>query len=342
MIRACAVFAALVLAGGARAQTLKAEEFYKAQPKLTLGVPAGAGGTYDTYTRLLARFIPRYLPGNPTVVVQNIAAAGGLVLTNQTFNAAPKDGSFMAMIRGSSIQEHVNGNPAAMFNGKSFAWIGNMNMEYESCLVRADGPVQKITDLYDKELIIGASGAGSQSFTFPLVYNALLGMKFKIVTGYDSTPLRVLAMDRDEVMGNCGVNTSSIQATFPEQYKTGKVKVLLQAAMKSDPRFADVPNILDQAKRQEDRQALEYMFSTLELGRPFAVPPETPADRVALLRSAFDKSIADPDLRAEAARMQLDLDTMDHVQTSASVDRLYATPKPVIERVQGILNASGR
>jgi tripartite-type tricarboxylate transporter receptor subunit TctC len=149
-------------------------------------------------------------------------------------------------------------------------------------------------------------------------------------------------MDRGEVMGNCGVNTSAIQATFPEQYKSGKVRVLLQAAMKSDARFADVPNIIDEAKKPEDRQALEYMFSTLELGRPFAVPPQTPPDRIALLRNAFDRAISDPDLRSEASRLQLDLDVMDHSQTEASVRRLYATPHQVVERVQSILNSTGR
>ena len=342
MIRAAGFFILASFATSVCAQSLKAEDFYRQQPKLTLGVPAGAGGTYDTYTRLLARFLPRYMPGNVAVIVQNIPAAGGLVLTNQTFNSAPKDGSYMAMVRGSSIQEHVNGNPAALFDGRAFAWIGNMNMEYESCLVRSDGPVQKLSDLYERELIIGASGAGSQSVSFPLVYNAVLGMKFKIVSGYDSTPLRVLAMERGEVMGNCGVNTSAIQATFPEQYKSGKVRVLLQAAMKSDPRFSDAPNILAEARRPEDRQALEYMFSTLELGRPFAVPPETPADRVNLLRWAFEKALADPELRSEAVRLQLDLVSMNHFETLASVVRLYETPRSVVERVQAILNASGR
>src|SRR5262249_8622043 len=131
-----------------------ADTFYKAHPKLILGVPAGPGGTYDTYTRLLARYLPKYIPGSPTMVVENVIAAGGLVLANQTYNTAPKDGTFIAMVRGSTVQESVNGNPAAMFDGRKFAWIGNMNEEFDSCVVNSDSPFNSIADLYNNELIV--------------------------------------------------------------------------------------------------------------------------------------------------------------------------------------------
>jgi tripartite-type tricarboxylate transporter receptor subunit TctC len=326
-----------VFASPASAQS--AEEFFRTHPKLVLGVPAGAGGTYDSYTRLLAHYLPKYIPGTPAVAVQNIAAAGGLVLANQTYNTAPKDGTFLAMVRGSTVQEHVNGNPAALFDGRKLAWIGNMNMEYETCIALQDSPIRAIEDLYDHEIIVGASGAGAQSYSFPLVYDEVLHMKFKVITGYASTPERYLAMERGELSGNCGINTSAIQATLFQQYQQGKIRVLLQAAMRRDPRFPDAPNVRDEAKSEPDRQALDYMFATLELGRPFATAGETPPDRIALLRRAFAQTMADPALIEEAAKLQLDINTMDGDECAASVARLYATPRSVIDRVQMVVNA---
>jgi tripartite-type tricarboxylate transporter receptor subunit TctC len=314
-----------------------AENFYKTHPTLVLGVPADAGGTYDAYTRLLARYLPKYIPGNPIAVVEDIPAAGGLALANQTFNTAPQDGSFLAMVRGSTIQDNVNGDPSAMFDGRRFAWIGNMNMEYDSCIVAKDSPVQSLSDLFRRQLIVGASGAGAQSYTFPLVYNAVLHTKFKVVTGYKSTPERVLAMQRGELMGNCGIDTSAIQATFYKAYKQGKIKILLQGAIRKDPRFAAAPNILDEARKPPDREALEYMFATLELGRPFVTAGETPKDRVALLRRAFGLAMKDPGLVAEARKMQLDIDAMTGAECEAAVQKLYSTPRYVIDRVRAIL-----
>jgi tripartite-type tricarboxylate transporter receptor subunit TctC len=334
----------LVLAGVfgdvfiAPAAAQSAEDFYKTHAALTFGVPADVGGTYDTYTRLLARYLPKYIPGNPSVIVQNNAAAGGLVLANKTYNTAPKDGTFLAMVRGSTIQEQVNGESTAIFDGRKFAWIGNMNMDYESCIVMQDSPIRSLADLYKLEVIVGASGVGAQSYSFPLVYDALFHMKFKVIAGYKSTPDRYLAMERGELTGNCGIDTSAIEATFFRQYQEGKIRVILQAAIRKDPRFADVPNILDEAKTVEDRQALEYMFATLELGRSFATAGETPEDRVALLRRAFTAAMMDPGLVQEAKRLQLDVDFMDGDACAAAVQRLYATPRAVIDRVRAVLN----
>jgi tripartite-type tricarboxylate transporter receptor subunit TctC len=315
-----------------------AEEFYKTHAELTFGVPADVGGTYDTYTRLLARYLPKYIPGNPNVIVQNNSAAGGLVLANKTYNTAPKDGTFLAMVRGSTIQEQVNGEPTALFDGRKFAWIGNMNMDYDSCIVMQDSPIRSLADLYKQEVIVGASGVGAQSYSFPLVYDALFHMKFKVIAGYKSTPDRYLAMERGELTGNCGIDTSAIQATFFKQYREGKIRVILQAAIRKDPRFPDVPNILDEAKTLEDRQALEYMFATLELGRPFATAGETPRDRVALLRRAFAQAMMDPGFVQEAKRLQLDIDSMDGDACAAAVEGLYATPRAVVDRVRAVLN----
>jgi len=316
-----------------------AEDFYKTHA-LTLGVPADAGGTYDTYSRLLGRYLPKYVPGNPSVIVQNIPAAGGLVLANKAFNTAPKDGAYLAMVRGSTIQEQVSGRSEAMFDGRKFAWIGNMNRDYESCIVMQGSPIRSLSDLYTQEVIVGASGVGAQSYSFPLVYKALLHMRFKVISGYKSTPDRYLAMERGELTGNCGIDTSTILATFSNQYQEGKIRVILQAAMSKDSRFSDVPNIRDEARTAADRQALDFMFATLELGRPFATAGETPRDRIALLRQAFSRAMTDPGLVQEAKKLRLDIDSMDGETSAAAVARLYDTPRIAVDRVRAILNAS--
>jgi len=244
------------------------------------------------------------------------------------------------MVRGTTVQEQVNGNPAAMFDGRKLAWIGNMNQEYDSCVVDSDSPLHAISDLYTHEIIVGASGAGAQSYTFPRVYGDVLHMKFKVVTGYPGSSERLLAMQRGELTGNCGIDTGVILSTFAEQYRQGKIRVLLQAAINKDQRFADVPNILDEAKSDADRQALEYMFSALELGRPFATAAETPQDRVELLRRAFAQALADPGLVEDARKMKLDLNTMDGDATAAAVIRLYSTPRAVVERVQAMTDVN--
>jgi tripartite-type tricarboxylate transporter receptor subunit TctC len=231
----------------------------------------------------------------------------------------------------------VNGDPAAMFDGRTFHWIGNMNKEYDACVVQKQSPLRSTADLYKQELVVGASGAGAQSFSFPIVYREVLGLKFKVIAGYNTLPDRVIAMERGELPGNCGFNTGSIASTLSEPYRLGQFRILFQAALSKDKRFPDIPNVLEEAKTDADRRALEYMFATLELGRPFATAPETPSDRVDLLRTAFVRAMADPNLITEAGKMQLDIDWMTGVDTAASVGRLYQTPQSVIDRVQSIL-----
>jgi len=298
-----------------------------------------AYSSLEAYNRLLARHLPKYLPGSPKVIVQDIGGAGGLILANQTFNTARKDGTFLAMIRGSTLQSHVNGDPAAKFDGRKFAWIGNMNKEHDGCIVWNPSNVQSMGDLYTKELIFGASGAGSQSYTFPLVYNAILQTKFKLIPGYGGLESRLIAMERGELMGGCGYNTGTIKSQMATQYQERKFRLIFQGGLSKDKDFADVPNILDQAKNEADRQALQYLFATLELGRPFAAPAETPPDRVAFLRAVFDQTMKDPDLLAEANKLLMPIDGMNADETATAVARLYATPPSVISRVEGVLNS---
>ena len=190
---------AALVAGGARAED--AESFYKTHNKMIFAAPSNVGGGYDTYTRLLARHMPAHLPGGQSIVVQNIPAAGGMQVANIVYNTAAKDGSYLGLVRGTVVQEHIYGNTAALFDGRKLQWIGNMNIDYDGCITWTASGVTSVKDFYTREVIVGASGAGAQSYSFPIVYNKILGTKFKVISGYPGTPERLLAMERGELTG---------------------------------------------------------------------------------------------------------------------------------------------
>jgi tripartite-type tricarboxylate transporter receptor subunit TctC len=321
-------------AAPARAQD--AEAFYRTRT-LTLGSPNSPGGGYDIYLRTLARHIGKYIPGNPSVIVQNVPAAGGMALANQIYNTAPKDGSYFGMVRGTAIQEEVYKSPQVQFRGRDFAWVGNMNSDRDACIVSAGGGVRAIDDLYSHEVIAGASGVGAQSYSFPVVYQKLLGMKFKVISGYPGTPERLLALERGEITGACGISLSLFRSQFSRLVEDGRIRLIAQGALTKDARYPDLPNILDQAKSPDDRQALEFLYLPLALGRSLAAPPQTPADRLDVLRTATLKTMKDPDFLEEAKKLDIDIEPMGADETKAIVDRLFATPPAIIARIEDAL-----
>jgi tripartite-type tricarboxylate transporter receptor subunit TctC len=323
--------------------TRDAEAFYKSHDKITLSAPSSAGGGYDTYTRLLARHIAKFIPGAPTIIVEDIPAGGGMTIANMIYNTAPKDGTFIGLVRGPVIQEGILGNREVFFDARKFAWIGNMDASFhETCIVWAATGIKSMSDAYSRQIIVGSSGSGANSSLFPTVYNQLLGTKFKIIPGYPGTPQRLLAMERGELDGACGISTSDIRSFLDQAYRQRKILLLVQAGVEKDPAFPDIPNILDEAKTPEVREALLFLLEGLELGRAFACAPETPADRVALLRGAFDKAMNDPDLIEEAQKMRLDIAAATGGTCAAVVDRLYQTPTSALDRLRSALTNAAK
>jgi tripartite-type tricarboxylate transporter receptor subunit TctC len=260
-----------------------------------------------------------------------------MALANMLYNTAAKDGTFLALIRGTVVQEEVYKNPAVHFDGKKLQWVGNMNRDFDACLFGAQSGIKTIADLYKRQTTVGASGVGAQSYSFPVVYNDLLGTKFKVIVGYPGTPERYLAIERGELDGACGITTSTLRAVLTEPLRDGKILLVAQAGSVKDPQYPNVPNILDEAKNPETRQALQFLFATLDLGRPFAAPAETPSDRVALLRRAFEQTMRDPDLVAEAGKLKLDVSWVNGAETASAIDQLYATPESVVKKLQAAL-----
>jgi tripartite-type tricarboxylate transporter receptor subunit TctC len=331
--RAALAAALMLWSGTGFAQT--PEQFYRGKT-VYLFIGEAEGGDYNTWGRLVAHHIRNHIPGNPNVVPQNVPGAGGLLATNQIANTAPKDGTVFGIINRGMPFEPLLGGESTQFDPRKMNWIGSPEVDVIVCSARKDAPVQKMQDLFTKEFIVGATGSGADSLTYPEFLQGLLGMKFKIVKGFPGSNPIVLAVERNEVQGLCNSYTSISRQAL---YRDGKLNILFQAAQKADPRIGNVPVATDLAKNDSDRQALRLFLARAAVGRPFVAPPGLPEDRVAALRKAFDDTMQDPALIAEAEKMKLNLGPMSGQEIAKVIDEAYATPKDVVARV---VKAMGR
>jgi tripartite-type tricarboxylate transporter receptor subunit TctC len=257
-----------------------------------------------------------------------------MALGNMIYNTAAKDGTFMGIVRGTVVQEEIYKNPAVHFESRKFHWIGNMNRDFDACVFGAKSGLKSWSDLYTREASVSGSGVGAQSYSFPIAYQKILGMKMKVIAGYEGTPDRMLAMERGELAGACGVSVSTFFSQVKPLADAGKVKVIAQSGLQKDQRFPDLPNMIDQAKTPEARQMLQLLVTPLALGRPLAAPPGTPADRVAVLRKAIMETLKDPEFLAEAKRIKIDIQPMDAAETAKATDAMLSAPPDVAEKLK--------
>jgi tripartite-type tricarboxylate transporter receptor subunit TctC len=296
---------------------------------INLMIGFGPGGANDVWARSIAKHMPKHIPGNPTIVPQNVPGAGGLKLMNQIANVSPKDGTAIALINRGIPLEPLLGGQGTQFDPMKMNWIGSPDKDVTVCAARKDAAVQKMEDLFTKELIVGATGSGADTAIYPEFLAELIGMKFKTIKGYPGSKEISLAMERNEVQGICLAYDSLMRQTLA---RDGKVNILFQAALTPDPRFKDVPVGTDLARSEDDRAALKLFFARVALGRPFVAPPGLPADRVALLRKAFDATMKDPEFLADAKRQELSVDAITGQQIADIIADVYKTPKPVVAR----------
>jgi len=315
-----------------------AQDFFKGK-RITLVASGGAGGGYDNYARLLGRHFPKHIPGKPRARVQNMNAAGGMVLANYTYTKAPKDGTYLGNIRPSVLFEQLFGNKAVKFDGPKFEYIGNMNEDTDACLVWHTTGATSVKDFFTRDFITSGNSRSAMSFSFPAVFNAVLGTRFKIILGYAGTPSRILAMERGEVEATCGLTTTTIKARLGQVLKEGKIRVLAVAGNNPDPDFKHLPNMLNQAKNAEDRAALKFLFSQMQVARMFAAPPGTPKERVELLRKAFVATMKDAAFLKDATRTRTDVQWSTGAASAKIVNELYASNPNVVARVRDALKA---
>jgi tripartite-type tricarboxylate transporter receptor subunit TctC len=324
---------AFATAGAAQAQDTVAQFFRGKQINLYVG--SSAGGGYDTYARLLARRFGSFIPGNPTVVPQNMPGAGSNKLAAYMYAVAPRDGTAIGAIFSGAILQPLLGDPV-QHDPSKFIYLGNANTEVFLCISRTDAPVQTFKDALTRELIVGATNEGGSSRDFTAMLDNLLGARLRIVTGYPGSNEMLLALERNEVQGVCGLGWSSIAPQRARLLDSGLARVLVQLASSGHPELnrMGVPLAIDFAKSEDDRKAMELVFSQLTFGRPFILPPGVPPERVSALRRAFMMALQSREAVAEARGMELDLDPLAGEAVQAEVAKAYAMPSRIVERAR--------
>jgi tripartite-type tricarboxylate transporter receptor subunit TctC len=289
--------------GSAAAQP--AADFY-AGKQINLIVGATPGGGYDTQARLVARHWGKHIPGNPTIVVQNMPAAGSLAATNYIYNVAARDGTVVALVmRGMLLIK--NWNPSAVrFDLAKLNWIGSVNSEVAVTAAWHTAPHKGARDLFDKELIVGGS-TGVDPETTPRLFNALLGTHFKIINGYPGTTEIILAMERGELQGIGDWSWSSMKTARPDWIRDKRITLLMQAALQKEPELGDLPSALEFVKSDADHRVMELYLTQKTVARPIIAPPEMPADRLAALRAGFIALARDKGFLADAQTAKLEV-----------------------------------
>jgi tripartite-type tricarboxylate transporter receptor subunit TctC len=314
------------------AQAEPVADFYRGKT-VNVYIGVGVGGEYDIQARLVARHIGKHIPGNPTVVPQNMTGAGGLRMINYLYTVAPKDGLSIGMIANAFPAMQAVGIPGVQFDAARMQWLGTIAPVVETMAVWSTTGVKSIDDVRQREVVAGASARGAITFIYPQMMNELLGTKFKIVTGYTGGNQINLAMERGEVEARN--NTwSSWKATKAAWLKENKIKVIAQAG----PRAADLdaPSVEDAARNPQERQLIELVVSGTQLGRPFATNA-APPDRVQALRAAFASTMKDPEFLAEAQKLGFEVDPVLGDKMQTIVEKVLATPKDIAAKAKSLM-----
>jgi tripartite-type tricarboxylate transporter receptor subunit TctC len=319
----------------ASAQSLA--EFYKGKT-ISLLVGFGPGGEDDLWARTVSRHLTNHIPGNPNIVPVHMPGSGGLLVANRLYNTAVKDGTTIGMINRGIPFEPLLGGQGTQFDALRINYIGSPGRDTTVCAARKDAAVQTLQDLYDSELAVGGTGSGADTAIYPEFLSALLGMKFKLVKGYQGSHEIQLAMERNEVQGICLAYDSLSRGNLA---RTNQINVLLQAALTPDPRIKDAPLVLDSVHSADERKALELFFARAAIGRPFVAPPDVPADRIATLRQAFEAMLRDPGFLDDAKKQNLNVVPITGPQMTDIVLNAYKTPPQIVKRTMQALARGG-
>jgi tripartite-type tricarboxylate transporter receptor subunit TctC len=318
----------------ARAQT--PAEFFK-DKTVTFYVGLSAGGGYDVNARLVAKHIGKYIPGNPQVIVRNMPGGGGLVMTNYVANVAAKDGLHIgAPQRGIPFEPLLHEGSNAKFDAVKLQWIGSVNSDTSVALVNSRTGVKTWQDLKSvpKDVIVAGTGVGTESVVVPYVLRNLLGFKYRVIAGYPGGSDMNVAMLRGEVDGRGTFTWTSLKPHYKDWVENGPFVVLYQQGLRKHPDLAHVPLVTDLTEDPDIRKLLEVEFTGFEMGRPYFTSEGVPADRVAALRNAFDQAMKDKELLADAVKQQLEVLPMSGQEMQKMLGDVYATPKPLIERLK--------
>jgi len=335
-LAACAGLLTLPMILGSVPAQAQAPAGYYAGKQVKMIIGLGTGGGYDLWARMVARHIGKHLPGNPTVISQNMEGAGSFRAASYMYGQAPKDGTVMALIARDASLGPITGNSGAQFDPTKFSWLGTTTTETNVCIAYNTAPVKTVQDLARRELMVGDNGAGTGTGNYPKALNQLLGLKFKIIRGYSSSADVVLAMERGEVEGYCE-SLESVHGKRPDWIPNKTVNVLFQGGVQPNPELKGVPFINDLAKSEDDRRAIEFLYAGQGIGRPFFAPPGLAPDVLKMLRDGFNATMKDPEFVAEAKQRKLTLEPENGEYMEKLINRIYATPKLIVERVAELI-----
>ena len=330
---------AVLLLAFAAAPAAEPQAYYRGKT-IRMVVGAAAGGGYDAYARVVAEHLERHIPGNPSVIVQNMPGAGSLIATNYVANVAPKDGTVIGAVNPVIVTDSLFYPDRFRFDTRRVKWIGSALRETHVATAWHLAPVQNFDQLFQQEFLV--AGAGGSTTSYPAALNGVLGTRFKVVAGYAGTAEGNLAMERREVDGNGAITWASVKVTQAQALRDKHIKVLAQFGVTRHQELPDVPWIYDYVRNEADRAALDLVFGPQEFGRPYLVAEGVPDTVVATLRTAFDRTMASPEFRADAARRGLDLDPTTGAEIEGVVDEIHRTPDAVVDRMRRILEATAR
>lgn len=331
-------FGVMAVIGSSGVQAQSVEEFYKnKQYKVLVGSTPGGGN--DLFARMFAKHYGKHVPGNPTWTVINMPGAGGILVTQQIYSLQPKDGSVIAAVqRGIPLEPLLSGKDLK-YDSQKMKWLGSLNKETNLIIAWHTAQVKNADDLMNKKLefIAGAAGGGADSLTYPRLLNKTLGTRFKVVTGYAGGEEQSLAMERREIDGRASVPWTTVRANHGDWLRDKKINIIVQMALHRDPDLPDLPNVLEYVKDPKDRQVFELLFARQETGRPYAAPPEIPADRLAALRKAFVAVANDKEFIQDMEQRGGSVELLTAEEMEPLITRLYQTPQDVVLAAREIL-----
>ncbi len=316
-------------------------EFYRGRT-ITLSIGYASGGGYDLYGRLIAKHFPRFLPGSPNVVVQNVPGGGSLLLANHLFNALPKDGSHIGIISNSLPLEEAFGLPQAKFAANSFNWIGRLDDLTLILIAWHTSKVSSVADALKSNFSIGVPGKGSTADSALSVIKQILNTQYQLITGYRSGLETKMAMERGEVDATASVQWSTLREINKDWIDTGKVRILVQLGLEKQPGLENVPLIGDFAPDQRSLDLINLLMAPAAIGRAIVAPPGIPPARVAALRNVFDRMISDPEFLEDDRKQHLSINARSGASLQKVVESIAGVPKIRLIEAKALFEAASR
>jgi tripartite-type tricarboxylate transporter receptor subunit TctC len=323
---------------GSEARAQSVEQFYRGN-RINLVVGSTAGGGYDLYARLIARHLPKHIPGQPSIVVQNMIGAGGVKSANYLYGVGPQDGSVVALLQNNNafLSFYEPGNKAFEFDPRKFHWLGSPQQEVGLFVMTTKTGLKSVEDIKSREFTVSSVARNSPSTIYANMINATYGSKLKIVMGYSGVPTALLAVERGEVEGHlASASSAAWRRRMAPWIEKGEAKLLMQMAFSRDSEYPDVPTAIELVDTPRNKQILEIAFAPQITGRPFALGPGVPADRVKALRTAFDLTMKDPEFLENAKAQSIEINPVSGEQIVTLLDRVFSTPPALAEQIRGL------